>query len=71
MQLFLYSVEELGRAKKILHGVKLASSLYPHSIVAVAIAGMIMGIYAQNVKLYVECVYTYFVVGVSFNIINI
>lgn len=44
VQLTLFFVEEIGRAKKILSGVTAASALYPHSILAMAIIGMIKGI---------------------------
>ena len=43
VQLALHTVEEVGRAKKILSGVTMASTLYPHSILAMAIVGMLKG----------------------------
>lgn len=43
VQLLLYTVEEFGRAKKVLSGVTMASELYPQSMVAMAIVGMLKG----------------------------
>ena len=43
VQLALFSVEEVGRAKKILSGVTAASALYPESVLAMAIVGLVKG----------------------------
>ena len=43
VQLALFTVEEVGRAKKILSGVSAASALYPGSLVAMAVVGMLKG----------------------------
>ena len=43
VHLLLYTVEEFGRAKKVLSGVTMASELYPQSMVAMAIVGMLKG----------------------------
>ena len=43
VQLALYTVEEVGRAKKILSGVTAASHLYPDSLLAMAVVGLLKG----------------------------
>lgn len=41
LELLLTVVEEFGRAKKLLSGVGMAHALYPSSVFAMAIAGML------------------------------
>ena len=43
VQLALFTVEEVGRAKKILSGVSAAAALYPQSLVAMAVVGLVKG----------------------------
>ena len=50
VQMALLTVEELGRAKKILSGVAMASDLYPQSMLAMAIVGMIKGMKWSQLK---------------------
>ena len=57
VQLLLFTLEEVGRAKKIVSGVSAASALYPQSLVAMAVVGLLKGIYIsiQNYTLVCEC----------------
>jgi hypothetical protein len=41
VQLLLFTLEEVGRAKKIISGVSAASALYPQSLVAMAVVGLL------------------------------
>jgi len=43
VQLILHTIEEFARAKKVLSGVVMAMTLYPNSMVAMAIVGMFKG----------------------------
>ena len=43
LKLVLLLVEELARAKKIFAGVTLAASVYPNSLLAMAVVGMFKG----------------------------
>ena len=44
VRLTLLAVHEFARAKKVLSGVTMAAALYPNSLVAMAIVGMLKGI---------------------------
>jgi hypothetical protein len=43
LQVALFTVEEVARAKKILSGVTAASAHYPHSLIAMAVVGTLKG----------------------------
>ena len=43
VQLTLYIIEEFARAKKVYSGVVMASAVYPQSLVAMAVVGMLKG----------------------------
>ena len=44
-KLALLIVEEFARAKKMYAGITLATSVYPNSLLAIALIGMIKGVY--------------------------
>ena len=43
IQLILYIIEEFGRAKKVYSGVTMAAGVYPKSLLAMAVVGMLKG----------------------------
>ena len=49
IQLILYTIEEFARAKKVYAGVAMAAAVYPNSMLAMAVVGMLKG------KLHLGC----------------
>ena len=43
IQLILYMIEEFARAKKVFSGVTMAAAVYPKSLLAMAVVGMLKG----------------------------
>ena len=43
IQLILYMIEEFARAKKVFSGITMAAAVYPKSLLAMAVVGMLKG----------------------------
>ena len=51
IQLILYIIEEFARAKKVYNGVAMAAAVYPQSMLAMAVVGMLKGTAQDLVKI--------------------
>ena len=48
LNLLLWILKELSRAKKVYSGVVMAAGVYPDSLLAMVVVGMLKGIYSIN-----------------------